>query len=207
MVLLTASSNSIAKSPLVQELISELERQEVDSNQVDLMKNNKYPSFITSLLHRFHGKSKQSKETVNPSVKPQQGCDPFSALPAELIHIILSYYAHSFQHLIKFSAINKACKQISEHSLLWLEVKLMFYPPRSYLHQKGYYQYSTYKCYEEFIETQIRANLLSILEKPLFSTETKFPPVYKVSVIPFRQDLTQYKEFPEELDYEIGYRV
>ncbi len=83
----------------------------------------------------------------------------------------------------------------------------MFYPPRSYLHQKGYYQDSTYICYEEFIETQIRANLLSILEKQLFSRETKFPPVYKVSVIPFRQDLTQYKEFPEELDYEIGYRV
>ncbi len=60
MELLTASSNSIAKSPLVQELIRELEKQQVDSKQEDLMKKNKSPSFFTSLLHRFHGKSKRS---------------------------------------------------------------------------------------------------------------------------------------------------
>ncbi len=62
----------------------------------------------------------------------------FSDLPTELIHVILSYYAYSFRDLIKFSTINKTCQQISDHSILWLEVKLMFYPSKQFLRLKRF---------------------------------------------------------------------
>ncbi len=176
-------------------------------------KKSRFPTFQTLFKSTFrqhpphHGNTQQNKETINPLLKPHH-CDRiFSDLPGELIHIILCYYTHSFKDLIKFSTINKTCKEISDYSLLWLQINLMFYPPKEYLHQKGYYHYSTYISFEEFIETQIRSNFLPKLEKVLFSPETIFPPVCKVYVAPFQEELTRFKKSSEELDYELAYRV
>eukprot|EP01040_Poterioochromonas_malhamensis_P009375 gene9375-10179_t len=187
--------------------------QPVNSDPNGTTKKSRFPTFQTIFKSTFrqhppqHGNTQQNKETINPLFRPHLSDRIFSDLPGELIHIILGYYTHSFKDLIKFSTINKTCKQISDYSLLWLQINLMFYPPKEYLHRKGYYHYSTYISFEEFIETQIRANFLPKLEKELFSPETIFPPVCKVYVAPFQNDLPRFKKSSEELDYELAYRV
>eukprot|EP01040_Poterioochromonas_malhamensis_P003038 gene3038-3231_t len=159
----------------------------------------------------FYEKSQQTNETINPLLQSQVSNRLFSDLPGELIHIILYYYTHSFKDLIKFSTINKTCKQIADYSLLWLQVNLMFYPPYEYLDLQGYgvivLIVFSFPTYEAFIEAQISRGSFALLQKQLFSTETKFPVVYKVQVAPFLQDLAQYKNNSEESDNEIAYRV
>ena len=101
-------------------------------------------------------KMKEIKEIHNSPISPRMrySSQIFSDLPAELIHVILSYTVHTFRDLIKFSTINKACKQISDYSLLWLQMNLVFYPPREYVHHKGYnyhYDENFSLSYEEFM--------------------------------------------------------
>ncbi len=180
-------------SPLVQELINEYEIEPKTSRK----KKNMYPN-----------------KTRNPLLKLQISDQSFCDLPGELIHIILCYYTHSFKDLIKFSTINKTCKQISDHSLLWLQVDLQFYPPRSYLTMCGYYSDVTGKIARSYLESRIKETNLPRLEKQLFSREAGFPPVFKVHVTtPFRQqhffeqDLARYKISSDESDHETAYRV
>ncbi len=147
------------------------------------------------------------------SISSQIFCD----FPGELIHIILCYYTYSFKDLIKFSTINKTCKQISDHSLLWLEVKLMFYPPKQYVYQKGYGSFQGYdfcsllqihENYEETMEAMLLKYNFRTLGKELFSKEEVFPPVYKVSVTTsLQQYLTQHQTSVEKSDQDLAYLV
>eukprot|EP01040_Poterioochromonas_malhamensis_P009683 gene9683-10513_t len=208
LILSSYSSDSSTINPLVQELINEYEKQLENSNpthnEASTKRNN---DVTTSLLNRIRGIYPQNKETINPLIKPQIFYQCFSDLPAELVRIILSYYTHSFKDLIKFSTINKTWKQVSDYSLLWLQVDLQFYPSRSFLHQNGCYDYSTGRILQSSLDWKLRYNNFPTLEKQLFSRETVFPPVYKVYVNQFRQDLAQYKINVQESDQDIAYRV
>lgn len=151
-----------------------------------------------------------AREINNPlGITTLQSSQIFSDLPAELIHIILCYYTHSFKDLIKFSTINKTCKQISDHSLLWLEVRLMFYPPNQFLllTKPQYFHNiptSPKESYYSAIDTNITQYFLSTIDKNIFSQETTFPPVYRVSVKPFQP---QHSQTTPETDQELAYRI
>ncbi len=197
------SAISISRTfPQESELI---EPNHLDSrNDGDLIKMIRYPTIFVHRHPSFYQQIQRKIETINPLSKEQSS---FSDLPGELIHIILCYYTHSFKDLIKFSTINKTCKQISDHSLLWLEVKLMFYPPQKLLFQQGHYYYLWSQSYEAYLEDEIRRLNFPALKKQLLSHESVFPPVYKVEVPSFRQDLAQYRNDNQESDFEIAYRI
>ncbi len=161
----------------------------------------------TAIHQAEHSQPISSLKKTKMSVSSQI----FSDLPAELIHIILCYYTHSFKDLIKFSTINKTCKQISDHSLLWLEVKLMFYPPKQFILREydAHFSKSILKNYEEFVESLIRFQHIPtpILEIQLYSNEKYFPPVYRVQVTPFQQKLAEYKK-SNDISYDkIAFKI
>lgn len=53
-------------------------------------------------------------------------------LPADLLHLILSYYTNSFEGVIKFSTLCKYFKGIGDRSSIWLECDLSFFAPTAY---------------------------------------------------------------------------
>lgn len=50
----------------------------------------------------------------------------FCDLPPEILHLILNFLVNNSRDLIAFSTIDKTCKSVADHSLLWLEVDLSF---------------------------------------------------------------------------------
>ncbi len=50
----------------------------------------------------------------------------FCDLPPEILHLILNFLVNHFRDLIAFSTIDKTCKSVADHSLLWLKVDLTF---------------------------------------------------------------------------------
>lgn len=50
-----------------------------------------------------------------------------ASLPSELLHHILTYYGDDFRDIIHFSTICKHWKEVGDHSLLWLNIRLSFY--------------------------------------------------------------------------------
>lgn len=88
-------------------------------------------------------------------------------------------------------------------------MNLVFYPPREYVHHKGYnyhYDEDFPLSYEEFMQRLRLFHHLPTLEKELFSNEELFPPVFQVEAI-ISSDLTPYKSSIQELNYEIAYLV
>ncbi len=54
-------------------------------------------------------------------------------VPSELYHLILSYYTNKCEKILLLRVLSKSWKEITEHSLLWLECPLQFSAPRSWI--------------------------------------------------------------------------
>lgn len=78
--------------------------------------------------------------TCNPLVKSSRG-RKFEDLPPELLHVILHFLTSRFKDLIQFSTLNRACKNVADHSLLWTTIELSFFlPSRFTMKFRAFYQ-------------------------------------------------------------------
>jgi hypothetical protein len=108
----------------------------------------------------------------------------FDRLPLELLRIVLTYYAKTFQAVIAFSCISKTCKEVADHSSLWRTMKLYFYCTRDYLVATGENIQET-ETAGQYAERIIAGyyGAGKIYNKDFLRREERFPPIFKVQIV------------------------
>jgi hypothetical protein len=108
----------------------------------------------------------------------------FDRLPLELLRLVLTYYAKTFQAIIAFSCINKACKEVADHSSLWKTMKPYFYCTRDYLVATGENIQETESA-EQYVERILSGyyGAGKIYNKDFLRQEERFPPIFKVQIV------------------------
>eukprot|EP01040_Poterioochromonas_malhamensis_P012348 gene12348-13500_t len=83
-------------------------------------------------------------------------------VPSELYHLILSYYTNKCKTILLLRVLSKSWKEITEHSLLWLECPLQFSAPRAWIlpSRSGVFTLPLYSDYQASLQSTFRTILI-----------------------------------------------